>query len=618
MIKSKTNIHKVGYVPDYEDNHSILGEERRQEYESVVDEHGKPSVDRGILRVEFKYKKCDVAGDGGSDFQKQVTTPEIGVSSLCKCGTHDLEDNDRITDVASKLPNRSVSDVGHTSEAVQGQTNTIDQALLPIRIEPWSMWSRCDSYGIRSRLRWVIHNKDDDPDYRASTRIVSIEVRKQLASIYVNSMPIKKPNESIIREWDSEMCDFEKLRGRFTEDLEEEFKMAFEKEIYTRTVYQDGIIPRLSEAEKVQRWTNAVAIILEKLWKKTREAEKLEKYALFTERTQLARRWAVFGAIIFAEKEKKTETAKRWASFVELITEEWWDKIVEAAKRKEAGALKRCFGLAIKWEDLRLRILTDYRRKHKYTNGLGDRETTKIGDIVIPTSENEEEVMRVAAADEVTILEDLETRDISDEDDPKIWAQFATMMSTEWRKRALDALRRGGDVTYRLSVRHSRKWEAFGRSVLVQIAAKKRAAQAETQQIPEGETYDATMHPPVLSIPREEQEQEESQILIAEPDVVSHDDGKTIPYVPLMEKPIDYIESEDVALSQVKADEEIEKAIDAIKQSGLEVKGILETAEARILANPGEPFMLTEDEMKRLDEMQAQRAVYKARAFAEG
>ncbi|KAK2195180.1 hypothetical protein BdWA1_003482 [Babesia duncani] len=614
------------------------------------------------------------------------------------------------------------------------------------------------------------------PDYMSARHIVSLEVKKQLASIDVTSKPIKNPNETIIREWDSEMCDFEKLRGRFTEDLEEEFTDDLEQEIYLRMVSGDGTIPRLSEADNPQRWANAVVIISEKLWKKTREAEKLEKYALFTERIKLARIWDAFGASILAEKERdiekkigkakikakrakdedsamsvtameikrkaEAEKANRWADFVAEITQEWWDKIVDVAKRKEVVELKRCLALAIKWEDLRLRILTDYRRKHKYTNGL-DRETTKIGDIVIPTSENEEEVMRVAAADEATILEDLETRNISDEDDPKIWVQFAAMMSTAWWERVLDASRRGDVVTFHKGVRLARKWEAFGRSVLVQIAAKKRAAQAETQQIPveeseakdtteetsqqipveeseskdtteeasqrnpEGETYDVTIRPPVLSIPREEQEQEESQIQIAEPDVPSHHDGETIPHIPFKEEPIDHTKSQDGCLSEAETKAEIEIAepdvpshhdgetiphipfkeepidhiksqdgnlseaetkaeieiaepdvpshhdgetiphipfkeepIDHIKsqdgnlseaetkaeieieiekpadittsiEAGL--KKISEAVEARRLANPGKYITWTEDEMKKLDEMQAQRTAQRTK-----
>ncbi|KAK2197748.1 hypothetical protein BdWA1_000751 [Babesia duncani] len=206
MNRSKTNIHKVGYVPDYEDNHSILGEIRRQDYEIVVDQHGKPMAERGILRVEFECRKCDFAGDGGSDFQTQITTPEIGVSSLSGDQTHDLEANNRIIDVASEPSKRSVSDVGHTSEAVQGQTNTIDQALLPIRMEPWSMWSRCDSYGMRARRRWVVHKKGYEPDYRRINGRVSIQIRREFTAIDAASRPNRNGNESIRKVWDSEQC----------------------------------------------------------------------------------------------------------------------------------------------------------------------------------------------------------------------------------------------------------------------------------------------------------------------------------------------------------------------------------------------------------------------------
>ncbi|KAK2195662.1 hypothetical protein BdWA1_003342, partial [Babesia duncani] len=84
---------------------------------------------------------------------------------------------------------------------------------------------------------------------------------------------------------------------RFTEDLEEAFTKEFEKETYLRMVSGDGIIPRLSEADKAQRWANAIATILEKYLKRTEQYKMLGEYALFIERTQLARRWAVFGAI---------------------------------------------------------------------------------------------------------------------------------------------------------------------------------------------------------------------------------------------------------------------------------------------------------------------------------
>ncbi|KAK2195663.1 hypothetical protein BdWA1_003343, partial [Babesia duncani] len=312
-----------------------------------------------------------------------------------------------------------------------------------------------------------------------------------------------------------------------------------------------------------------------------------------------------------------------------------------------------------------------------------------------PTTEREEEAIRQAAADEDKILADLETKDLCNEVDPRIWVQFAAMMSTEWRMRALDASRRGDDVTFRISVRHSRKWEAFEKNVLVQIAAKKRAEQARTQRMPEHESEakqiieqtpehkkeeckeaelesqkkaevkseeaevesqeekiktteeakmlakrdmefmklaeesrkaeenrqvaiqrertrmqaevekakkkkakvaeakdkaeqvrDTTIRPPVSSIPREEQQQ--PKVLIVEPDVVNHHDSETISYVPLKKEPIDHIISEYVGRSETEADKEIENAIDAIKKSGLEIKKILEAAEARRLANPGE------------------------------
>ncbi|KAK2197749.1 hypothetical protein BdWA1_000752 [Babesia duncani] len=286
-------------------------------------------------------------------------------------------------------------------------------------------------------------------------------------------------------------------------------------------------------------------------------------------------------AALKTQRKADEEEASMLAEFATEMSGKWWEEAMKASRTGNEAKLTMSVTLARRWKRFRTSVLTESEAQ---SNAEGEEEAL----------ENPTKVEQEAATDIV-------------EQNPKGESE-----SKDTTEEASQQIPKGESESKDTT-------EEASQQIPEGESESKDTTEEASQRNPEGETYDVTIRPPVLSIPREEQEQEESQIQIAEPDVPSHHDGETIPHIPFKEEPIDHIKFRDCSLLETNEDEDIEKPkpVEVTIEMQMELKKILEAVECRRLANPGKSITWTEDEIEKIDEIQAQLAAHRATAFAE-